>query len=216
MPCLGYHTTHIIVSIGVCKKKDISLFVDDTITSTLQHDNTTLSCGLCKLTFCNLFRKQAHFCGRPHSNELLSTLIRLIPQRLLGQGEKNNDTVRLNLNSNGAGDISTLHQETDNNDGDDYNIEEIEEEEEEEEEEGKEKRLHYLIDSYSKSSVCIEECPSDYDDELSTLDEEEERESLCSYSGDDDTIEESVANAVVSVLSSAQHMIDQTEGICVL
>lgn len=65
---------------GSAEYSVVSSLVDQTIADTQQHNNAELSCHLCNISFCNQFRKNSHFCGRPHNNELLSRLVHLIEE----------------------------------------------------------------------------------------------------------------------------------------
>ena len=56
--------------------------VDKVIEESLPDDDTSLYCNLCHISFCNLSRKHYHFCGRPHTEELLSKLKKMIPAKL--------------------------------------------------------------------------------------------------------------------------------------
>ena len=56
--------------------------VDNVIEESLPDDDTSLYCNLCHISFCNLSRKHYHFCGRPHTEELLSKLKKMIPAKL--------------------------------------------------------------------------------------------------------------------------------------
>ncbi|XP_011403889.1 PREDICTED: uncharacterized protein LOC105312721 isoform X2 [Amphimedon queenslandica] len=66
-----------------------SRLVDDTIASTGQYNNSELSCSLCHISFCNLYRKNSHFCGRPHSNELVMKLTQVLEE---STKERTNDS----------------------------------------------------------------------------------------------------------------------------
>ena len=70
-----------------------SRLVDDTIASTEQYNNAQLSCSLCHISFSNLYRKNSHFCGRPHSNELLIKLIQVLEE---SSRERNDDSFTAN------------------------------------------------------------------------------------------------------------------------
>ena len=66
-----------------------SRLVDETIASTGQYDNSQLSCSLCHISFCNSYRKNSHFCGRPHSNELIMKLTQVLEEE--SSKEQTND-----------------------------------------------------------------------------------------------------------------------------
>lgn len=162
----------------------ISSLVEETIASTQQHNNAVLTCHLCKIFFCNLFRKQAHFCGRPHCNELLAKLLKLVPEQLLL--EKEHHTNSDNHHDSSGSDCS------------------------EEEEGGGEsfRSLEHLVSSYcdhqTHSSVAISPLK---EEDSSSFDEEPEDKQ-----NEDALISESVAIAVESVLCDAHELVNEIEG----
>ena len=69
-------------TIGMSDKLSLSNIVDDVIHNTSQNNDSVMECNLCNISFCNMYRKKSHFCGRPHSKQLLLKLMTIIRHKL--------------------------------------------------------------------------------------------------------------------------------------
>lgn len=74
------------ITAGALERSILSNVVDEVIDNTLQYNDSVMECYLCQLSFCNLYRKRSHFCGRPHIEQLVTELMTTLSNKCNGKG----------------------------------------------------------------------------------------------------------------------------------